>query len=89
MKRENSLQTDRAGDVTLLKRYWNEASILVKILTAYSAQKAVFFENQLSSFLVLTYIKYVGYKTGAPNVNFRKISVRKTIWDLEFSEHLL
>ena len=26
---------------------------------------------------------------GAPNVNFRKISVRKKIWDLEFSEHLL
>ena len=26
---------------------------------------------------------------GAPNDNFRKISVRKTIWDLEFSEHLL
>ena len=25
----------------------------------------------------------------APNVNFRKISVRKTIWDLEFLEHLL
>ena len=25
----------------------------------------------------------------ALNVNFRKISVRKTIWDLEFSEHLL
>ena len=28
-------------------------------------------------------------KSGAPNVNFRKISVRKTTWDLEFSEHLL
>ena len=28
-------------------------------------------------------------QSGAPNVNFRKISVRKTIWDLEFSEHLL
>ena len=27
--------------------------------------------------------------SGAPNVNFRKISVRKAIWDLEFSEHLL
>ena len=27
-------------------------------------------------------------ETGAPNVNFRKISVRKTIWDLEFSKHL-
>ena len=27
--------------------------------------------------------------SGAPNVNFRKISVRKTFWDVEFSEHLL
>ena len=27
--------------------------------------------------------------TGAPNVNFWKISVRRTIWDLEFWEHLL
>ena len=27
--------------------------------------------------------------SGAPNVNFRKISVGKTIWSLEFSEHLL
>ena len=26
--------------------------------------------------------------SGAPNVNFRKIPVRKTICDLEFSEHL-
>ena len=26
---------------------------------------------------------------GEPKVDFRKISVRKTIWDLEFSEHLL
>ena len=26
---------------------------------------------------------------GAPNVNFRKIPVRKTIRDLEFSGHLL
>ena len=29
------------------------------------------------------------HNTGAPNVNFWKISIRKTIWDLEFSEHLL
>ena len=28
-------------------------------------------------------------RPGAPNVNFRKISVRKTILDLEFSEYLL
>ena len=26
---------------------------------------------------------------GAPYDNFRKTSVQKTIWDLEFSEHLL
>ena len=36
---------------------------------------------ELSIFLLLN--------SGAPNVNFWKISVRKTIWDLEFSEHLL
>ena len=28
-------------------------------------------------------------ESGAPNANFRKISVRKTIWDLEFPEHFL
>ena len=28
-------------------------------------------------------------ESGAPNVNFRKIFARKTIWDLDFSEHLL
>ena len=28
------------------------------------------------------------FLAGAPNVNFRRISVRKTIWGLEFSEHL-
>ena len=27
--------------------------------------------------------------SGASNVNFRKLSVRKAIWDLEFSEHFL
>ena len=32
---------------------------------------------------------HAGHISGAPNVNFRKISARKTIWDLEFSEHLL
>jgi len=30
-----------------------------------------------------------GRWSGAPDVNFRKISARKTIWDLEFSELLL
>ena len=31
---------------------------------------------------------YIIY-SGAPNGNFRKISVQKAIWDLEFSERLL
>ena len=30
-----------------------------------------------------------GHSRKASNVNFRKMSVRKTIWGLEFSEHLL
>ena len=38
-------------------------------------------------------MKFDGHRisdiTGAPNDNFRKISVRKTIWDLEFSKFLL
>ena len=34
-------------------------------------------------------IRSQGFLSGAPNVNFRKIFARKTIWDLEFSEHLL
>ena len=31
----------------------------------------------------------IAVAAGAPNVSFPKISVPKTIWDLEFSEHLL
>ena len=31
-------------------------------------------------------LNFTKQTTGAPSVNFRKISVRKTIWDLEFSE---
>ena len=57
------------------------------------------FMNSLAFYIDLLYVVSVAYMplinrqwgpyTGAPNVNFRKISVRKTIWDLEFSEHLL
>ena len=34
-------------------------------------------------------VRQSGNFTEAPNVNFRKIYFRKTIWDLEFSEHFL
>ena len=36
-----------------------------------------------------TFVCQYGLCSGAPNDNFRKISVRKTIGDLQFSEHLL
>ena len=35
------------------------------------------------------YHKTYNIKQGHPTAIFGKISVRKTIWDLEFSEHLL
>ena len=34
-------------------------------------------------------LPYISHIAGTPNDNFRKISVRNTIWNLEFSEHLL
>ena len=46
------------------------------------------FNNHLIIFTVVDEKKLNGSTSGAPNVNFRKISVRKTIWDLEFSEPL-
>ena len=46
---------------------------------------ANFFSCCLKVPLMLLFSHY----TGAPNVNFQKISVRKAIRDLEFSEHLL
>ena len=52
-------------------------------------------ETFLLKMLYLCHCFKLGYNPhnhpGAPNVNFRKlkIPVQKTIWDLEFSEHLL
>ena len=47
-------------------------------------------QGQELDLLINIHLKKVGTGkcSGAPNVNFRKISVRKTIRDLEFSEHL-
>ena len=40
--------------------------------------------------LILSTLGQTGtHQSGAPNVNFWKISVRKTIWDIEFSEQIL
>ena len=47
-----------------------------------------FFSNRFLNSTAKTCF-YLHIYTGAPNVNFRKSSVRKTIWELEFSEHLL
>ena len=51
-----------------------------------------FFSLDISRYELMCVLDYefVVKRSGAPNVNFRKISVRKTLWDLElFSEHLL
>ena len=45
--------------------------------------------NSLASRYLAKKVSIPRQITEAPNVNFRKISVRKTIWDLEFSEHFL
>ena len=42
----------------------------------------------LSTFLITPSFSILA-SSGAPNVNFRKISVPKTIWDTEFSEHFV
>ena len=50
--------------------------------------KSILYSSFLAAILKQGLIK-APYHSGAPDVNFWKISVRKTIWDLEFSEHLL
>ena len=45
--------------------------------------------EMIKSSLNELFIWFEFHISGAPNVNFRKTSVRKTIWDLEFSEHFL
>ena len=52
-----------------------------------SNQISADFRSQTRNFSVSR--SYRTSHSGAPNVNFRKISVRKTIWDLEFLEHFL
>ena len=70
-----------------------------------NAEEMYFLRSKLSAFAAhenldvinITYLKTncfsfvskTAQKPGAPNHNFQKISVRMTIWDLEFSEHLL
>ena len=50
----------------------------------------VLLKVSLTKELSLLFISRLHYHhAGAPKANFRKISVRKAICDLEFSEHLL
>ena len=50
--------------------------------------KSILYSSFLAAILKQGLIK-APYHSGAPDVNFWRISVRKTIWDLEFSKHLL
>ena len=57
-----------------IQNYKNEVQLKLKLYINYGELHC----DSVNSSLVFS---------GAPNVNFREISVRKTIWDLEFSEH--
>jgi len=51
-------------------------------------KKRLWMKNRVSHMKITQQWKSIlSLRSGAPNVNFRKISVRKTIWDLEFLEH--
>ena len=56
----------------------------------FSAPTAIIFQGLSRTFKVCANpdcYNWLIIGSEAPNVNFRKISVWKTIWDLEFSEH--
>ena len=61
-----------------------------RVLALLKISQKALYDDVWPDYLRLKFHTVSGYNlTGAPNDNFRKISVRKTIWDLEFSEHLL
>ena len=78
------------------KCFWNlhKICVLVVVVLVYciaNSNSAVLWKMQQSVALFTCWFSFnaMFILSGAPNDNFRKISVRKTIWDLEFSEHLL
>ena len=58
----------------------------------FGLKSYLWFQNQTSAQQEFDLKSQVWFQTkiqGHPTAIFGKISVRKTIWDLEFSEHLL
>ena len=49
----------------------------------------IYFTVMIKNLILSTLGQTGTHQSGAPNVNFWKISVRKTIWDIEFSEQIL
>ena len=49
-----------------------------------STKPCLYISGLIGDIIKWCYRKLNATRSGAPNVNFRKISVRKTIWDLEF-----
>ena len=77
---ESGIQPKESGIHILESRIQNPESKTPQIILTGHSCRFLDLLVILSSSVILS---------GAPNVNFRKISVRKTIWDLEFLKHLL
>ena len=71
-------QNNLSKMVSLISDWWNSQKCSSSLI--HMARLMI---NHSNHILIVIHL------SGAPNGNFRKISVRKTIWDLEFSEHLL
>ena len=67
--------------------YYPIFSSLTKIYLLTLKHHLTTFDNHKASFD--NNIIFITFMRGHPTTIFGKISVRKTIWDLEFSEHLL
>ena len=81
-------------DDVIWKGYKDEIHWLMStyLTTEYSTIKvflAILKLKKSGMKLKVKLLKISQHGRGAPNVDFRKISVRKTIWDLEFSKDFL
>ena len=86
----NSILTPRLDSVHM-KRKWPPLGLVLDPDDPMGKGPKKSFEKQIAILSSYQGSRFdpVNQSTGAPNVNVWKISVRKAIWDLEFSEHFL
>ena len=69
--------------------HWTTSTYLITEYSTIKVFLAILKLKKSGMKLKVKLLKISKHGRGAPNVDFRKISVRKTIWDLEFSKHFL